>query len=325
MTLQREHDDFVHRLRSLKEDPLFRRLLKKGIVNLRALSEKDIDALCRREDDAAFYFLMAAAGLSRTKLKKAQEDPGVKIASRGMRRAFALKQYLPPKCTFDAVLETAAALRAPDIGRMGSGDVERILRERLIEEGIPIAMAPPIRGVAGVLTRANRKPDGVFPDPATGLAPRVYLEIKRVNRVSDDIQKRLYEIAEVSLEMKTLYGQMALIGLNLARTEGVLENARLRGRIRKQIVNSLPVVVALLICGKAEAEPYRAGAQAFVDRVFFQEEIDECIEFLQKKCRILAPTGTNGTPRKSLVPAVRHGMRASDRKISAKPTRSNRK
>jgi hypothetical protein len=284
VTLQREHDDFVERLRRLKDDPLLKRLLKKGVVKLTALSEKDIDAFCRREDDAGFYFLMAAARLSRTKLKMARQDPGVKIAPRAMRQAFALKQHLPPTCIFDAVVEAAAALRAPDIGRKGSGDVERILRERLIEEGIPIVMAPPIPGVAGVLTRAKRKPDGVFPDPSTGLAPKVYLEIKRVNRVSDDIQKRLYEIAEVSLEMKTLYGRLVLKGLNLARTEGVLENPRLRGSIRGQIVESLPVVVALLICSKTEAEPYRAGAEAFVDRVFFQEEIEECIEFLKKKC-----------------------------------------
>jgi len=284
VTREREHDDFVQRLRCLKEDPLLKRLLKKGVVKLTALSERDVDALCRREDDAGFYFLMAAARLSRTKLKVAQQDPGVKIAPRGMRRAFALKQHLPPSCVFDAVVEAAAALRAPDIGRKGSGDVERILRERLIEEGIPIVMAPPIRGVAGVLTRAKRKPDGVFPDPATGLAPKVYLEIKRVNRVSDDIQKRLYEIAEVSLEMKTLYGRLVLRGLNLARTEGVLENPRIRGSIRGQITKSLPVVVALLICSKQEAEPYRAGAEAFVDRVFFQEEIDQCIDFLKEKC-----------------------------------------
>lgn len=282
--LHREHDDFVQRLRSLKEDPLFRKHLKKGDLNLKALTEKEIDSICKRADDAAFYFLMAAARLSRTKLKTAQQDAGVKIAPRGMRRAFALKKHLPPTCVFGTIVETAAALRAPDIERKASGDVERILCERLIEEAIPIAMAPPIRGVAGVLTRANRKPDGVFPDPATGRAPKIYLEIKRVNRVADDIQKRLYEIAEVSLEMKMLYGKLALRGLNLARTDRVLQNARLRGSIRKQIIKSLPLVVAILICSKTEAEPYRAGAQTFVDRVFFQEEIEECIKFLKRKC-----------------------------------------
>lgn len=81
MTLQREHDDFVYRLHSLKQDPLFKRNLnKKGVLNLKAVDEKDIDAVCRRADDAAFYFLMAAARLSRTKLKQAQQEPGIKIA-----------------------------------------------------------------------------------------------------------------------------------------------------------------------------------------------------------------------------------------------------
>ena len=75
MTLQREHDDFVHRLHSLREDPLFKRNLKKGMLNLKAIDEKDIDAICRRADDAGFYFLMAAARLSRTKLKQAQQEP----------------------------------------------------------------------------------------------------------------------------------------------------------------------------------------------------------------------------------------------------------
>ena len=35
-----------------------------------------------------------------------------------------------------------------------------------------------------------------------------------------------------------------------------------------------------LLCPKVEAERYREGAEAFVDRVFFQEEIDECLSFL---------------------------------------------
>jgi hypothetical protein len=41
------------------------------------------------------------------------------------------------------------------------------------------------------------------------------LEIKNVQRVADDIQKRLYEIAEASVEMKTLYGLLRLRGLNV--------------------------------------------------------------------------------------------------------------
>ena len=84
--------------------------------------------------------------------------------------------------------------------------------------------------------------------------------------------------------MKTLYGKLALRGLNLKRTEGVLENARLRRSIRKQITRSLPLVVAILICSKTQAKAYRAGAEAFIDRVFFEEEIEECIRFLKRSC-----------------------------------------
>ena len=284
MASQREHDDFVRRLAALRSDAVFRSRLKRGVLDLSSLTEKEIDAICRRADDAAFYFLMAAARLSRARLRVAQDDPTVKIASKALRKAFALKANLPPSCAFDAVSEAAASMRLGDLSRKSSGDVERVLRERLLEERIPIAMSPPIRGVPGILTLARRKPDGVFPDPATGLAPRVYLEIKKLNRVSDDIQKRLYEIAEVSIEMKLLYGKLRLEGLNLATTADVLGNANLRAKIRAQIVTSMPVVVAVLICPAAEAVRYRAGAEAFVDRVFFQEEIDECLAFLKLHC-----------------------------------------
>lgn len=57
--------------------------------------------------------------------------------------------------------------------------------------------------------------------------------------------------------------------------------SELRARIRAQVVASEPVVVALLLCPRADAERYREGAQTFVDRVFFQEEIEECIAFLK--------------------------------------------
>lgn len=279
-----EHDDFVERLRALSAEPIFKRLMKKGVVDLKALAESDIDTLIRQPDKAAFYFLMAAANLSRTKLKAATKQPGAQIAPKALRDAFALKRHLPTKVTFESIVAAAAALRVSDLDRKGGGDVERVLRERLISESIPILMSPPIRGVPGILTRAKRKPDGVYPDPATGRPPRIYLEIKRINRVSDDIQKRLYEIAEVSLEMKALYGTLSLSGLNLASTNGVLGSGAIRSQFRRQIVQSRPLVVALLICSRVEAEPYREGAQAFVDRVFFQEEIEECITFLKEAC-----------------------------------------
>lgn len=288
MTPQPEHSDFVRRLRALASHSLVKPRLKRGVLDLKSLSEAEIDVLCRDSNDAPFYFLMAAANLSRTKLKAEMNHAAVKIAPKKLRRAYALKRNLPPTCSFDAIVTAAAALRVPDIDRKDSGDVERILRERLVSESIPVLMAPPIRGVPGVLTRAKRKPDGVFPDPTDGAPPRIYLEIKRVNRVSDDIQKRLYEIAEVSLEMKALYGTLQLAGLNLQTTSNVLGNAEVRSRLREQIKRSLPVVVALLICSRDDAQPYRDGAEALIDRVFFQEEIEECIAFLRSKCVELA-------------------------------------
>jgi hypothetical protein len=77
----------------------------------------------------------------------------------------------------------------------------------------------------------KRKPDGVWPDPSADQPPLVYLEIKNLRRVADDIQKRLYEIAEASLEMKFLYGNLDLRGLALPSTKQVLEGA---AAIRKQ-------------------------------------------------------------------------------------------
>jgi hypothetical protein len=40
--------------------------------------------------------------------------------------------------------------------------------------------------------------------------------------------------------------------------------------------------VALLICSRDEAGRYRDGAQTFIDRVFFQEEVQDCLDFLKE-------------------------------------------
>ena len=129
----------------------------------------------------------------------------------------------------------------------------------------------------------RRKPDGVYPDPDTGKAPELYLEVKKINRVRDDIQKRLYEIAQVSVEMKLLYGNLELAGLKLSELLQNSNRSAARKAFRDQITASKPVVAALLICRAEEleiAKRYRAGAEAFLDRVFFPDEIDECIGFL---------------------------------------------
>jgi hypothetical protein len=132
----------------------------------------------------------------------------------------------------------------------------------------------------------------VYPDPKTGRAPLLYLEVKNVRRPADDIQKRLYEIAEAAIEMKTLYGNLRLTGLGIKSLAEVDSGAaRIRGEIRAQIVGCRPVVVALFLCSKADAERYREGAEAFIDRVFFQEEIQECIAFLRETIQQLEGTG----------------------------------
>ena len=81
--------------------------------------------------------------------------------------------------------------------------------------------------------------------------------------------------------MKYLYGSLGVTGLNLSSTDGLDSDPSHRARLRDAIRASFPIVIALLICPRAEAERYRVGAETFVDRVFFQEEIDECLEFLR--------------------------------------------
>jgi len=242
------------------------------------LTTEQVYELARKE--AGYYFLIAAGGLDRTAIKREMKSSEARLVTASRRRAHVIRVRLPVQASFSSVADTAIALRNRDLQRKRAGTTEALFRERLAAEGIPILMSPPIRSVPGILI-SRRKPDGVYPDPSTGMAPRLYIEVKRVRRVADDIQKRLYEIAEASLEMKALYGTIALRGLGLASTRGVAENAAIRTQFREQIRATGPVVVALLLCSRAEAERYRAGGEAFIDRIFFEEEIEECISFLR--------------------------------------------
>jgi hypothetical protein len=229
--------------------------------------------------EAGHYFLMAAADLDRTVLKTAMLAPEAQLVEQRLRRAYVVKSRLPARLSFEEVARTAIAHRARDLRRRGRAQVEGLFRDRLKAEKIPIFMSPPVRRVPGILID-HRKPDGVYPDSSAGLAPRLYLEIKSINRVSDDIQKRLYEIAETSLEMKILYGNLALEGFGQPTTENVAGNPELRAALRARILACSPTVVAFFICSRNEAERYRAGAESFIDRLFFQEEVEECIRFL---------------------------------------------
>lgn len=273
-----EIEDFARRTRELLQSPTFARRVEGGRIAFASFTLEELDGVLR--DDIGYYLLLAAAGLSRTGVKRAMADPEAGLVVAARRKAFAVQVHLPVSEDVEAAIQKSVALRTRDLQRKRRGAAEALLRERLLSEGIPICMSPPVRRVPGLLI-AGRKPDGVYPDPATGRPPRLYLEIKNVRRVADDIQKRLYEIAEASLEMKLLYGDLALRGLNLGATLDEAGRGEHQGAIRAQVVRSLPVVVALLLCPRAEAERYRAGGETFIDRIFFQEELEDCIEFLR--------------------------------------------
>lgn len=274
-----ELEEFRKQVAALCGHAVLGSLIDGDRVHLSRLTIGEVGALIR--DEPAYYFLIAAAELNRTSIKRAMKEPDAQIVSARQRRAFSIQKRLPLTASFQATLETSVALRWADLGRKSRGEVERLFRERLKREGIPVLMSPPVRQVPGLLI-GKRKPDGVYPDPASGKPPILYLEVKSIRRVADDIQKRLYEIAEASIEMKVIYGDLELRGLGVKDTRQVAESSELRARLRRQITASAPVVVALFICARAEAERYREGAEAFIDRVFFQEEIQECLDFLKK-------------------------------------------
>lgn len=272
-------DEFQREIESLRTYHLIAAALRRGEVNFGHLTLEAVAELMRT--DAGHYFLLAAAGLTRTTLRKATKEDSARIVQARMRRAFVVKERLPIRKSFSDVASSAVALRRGDLERKSRGAVEALFRERLLAERIPILMSPPVRQVPGILI-GRRKPDGVYPDPSLNEPPLVYLEVKNVRRVADDIQKRLYEVAEAAIEMKFLYGSLELRGLGLKSTEVVRDSApRIRAELRAQIRAARPTVVVLMLCGRAEAERYREGAEAFVDRLFFQEEIDECLEFLR--------------------------------------------
>ncbi|HET7500715.1 MAG TPA: hypothetical protein VFK02_06920 [Kofleriaceae bacterium] len=258
---------------------MLKKLVRRNQIHLGELSVEDVATLMLNE--AAKYFLFAAAGLNRTSLKKAVREPEAAIVEKGLQQAFSIKRRLPVKAAFDEVVARAETVRRGDLGRKARGGIEALFRKRLAAEHIPVLMAPPIRAVPGILV-SRRKPDGVWPDPSAGQPPVVYLEIKNLRRVADDIQKRLYEVAEASVEMKFLYGNLDLRGLGLPSTEHVLEGTdAIRKQIRAAITGVRPAVVALFLCSRVEAEKYRAGAEAFIDRLFFQEEIEDCLAYLR--------------------------------------------
>lgn len=252
-------EEFARQVRKLIDTPEIAAHAKGDRVDLSKMSLNDIALLL--STDVGLYLLMAASGMNRTTLRSALSDPEVSVVRREYRRAQTVRARLPLDLSFEAVAERAVQMRRGDLARRERGQFEQLFRERLQDEGIPLFMSPPRRIVPGVVI-PSRKPDGVWPDPAQGLPPRLYLEIKNVRRPADDIQKRLYELVEASLEMKLLYSGVQLSGLGLTSTTEVSSEAALR--LRSQIIDSPPVI----------------------DRLFFQEEIEDCLDFLKEKIQV---------------------------------------
>lgn len=254
------------------------RVSADGTVDFAELELQDVAAMLA--DPTASLLLFAAADLNRTALRAGTQQPDAQLVAPPLRRAFVVRTKLPSSADFATLVELALQRRAQTLGRNANAATERLFRERLAFEGLPIRMQGAF--TSGLLVD-RRKPDGVYPDPNTSAAPKLYLEIKKVNRVRDDIQKRLYEIAEVSLEVKFLYGSLRLSGLGLEQLLSDEERLSARATLREQVTSTGPVVVALLICRQEElaiARRYRPRVEAFIDRLFFADEIDDCLAYL---------------------------------------------
>jgi hypothetical protein len=275
-------------LQALRAHPqVSKALTHEGQLEFERLELTEIADLLN--DPAGALVLMAGANLNRTALRAGTATADAQLVPVPLRRAFVVRSQLPPRADFSTLVELALAQRRATLGRNVNAQTEALFRDRLAFEGLPIRM----RGAwtSGLLVD-RRKPDGVFPDPDSGRAPELYLEVKKINRVRDDVQKRLYEIAEASLEMKLLYGRLRLAGLDLTTLLGPDERGETRDVIRAQITAARPVVVALLLCAFEQIEyarRYRPNTEAFIDRVFFADEIDECIAFLAQ----IAPPGAS--------------------------------
>jgi len=163
-----ELDEFRRQIDTLATHAVLAPHIEGTEVRLAELELTEIDTLARL--DAGYYFLLAAAGLNRTSLRREAQTEAAQIVTPRLRRAYAFKTHLPVRQQFGEVATKAVALRTADLGRKRRGEIEALFRERLKDEGIPIAMSPPRRQVPAILI-AQRKPDGVYPDPATGRAP----------------------------------------------------------------------------------------------------------------------------------------------------------
>jgi len=275
-------EDFREELQALEQHPVLARHLSGGEVDFSSMTVSEVAELAGKQNSVGYYFLIGAANLDRTQVKTGRQAVPPEVLSKH-RMAHFLKDKLPAKESFSSVVARAAASRAITLRRAQSGGVEQMVRALFGQEGVDVVMSGDgyTVKIPGLLIK-DRKPDGVYPDPREGRAPLIYLEVKNVKRVGDDIQKRLYEIAQASLEMKILYGNLELKGFGASLGDAAQHADLYRAELRKAITASRPVVVGLLLCSRAPAEQYRPRIEAFVDRVFFaNDEMDECISFLR--------------------------------------------
>ena len=84
--------DFVVRIEALRKHAALAPLVRRGQVALGELDLNEIAELLK--DEAGYYFLIAAAGLNRSSLKRAMADPEAAIVEKRLRKAFAVRKLL---------------------------------------------------------------------------------------------------------------------------------------------------------------------------------------------------------------------------------------
>ena len=95
-----ELEEFRLQLGALRRHPTLSRHVSGDDVRLGKLDLTEVDKLIR--EDAGYYFLIAAAGLNRTSLKKATAEADAQIVASKLRRAFVIKERLPVRASFRA-------------------------------------------------------------------------------------------------------------------------------------------------------------------------------------------------------------------------------
>lgn len=106
MTLP-ELDDFRRRIETLRQHSALKPWMDGDRVALGGLTLPQIVGLLA--DDAGYYFLIAAAGLNRTTLRRGMSDPEAQVVAPVQRRAYVVRTTLPTTGSFDAVASSAVS------------------------------------------------------------------------------------------------------------------------------------------------------------------------------------------------------------------------